>query len=162
MAATTWTHLLDSTIQLFDHHFRAGDVCIVDFDRTITKAEGFLFETARWDIYARALQLHGWQPFVLTSFDGSVAQRMIDTSMETHLTFLCGGTSRFNELKRCLRRVEPERLFVLTNNTMYPYRHSKPRELCSALLRSALLLSPRKGPRGPFESLMRAGSGLSR
>lgn len=93
---------------------RGGDLVVLDFDRTLSTVEGFVYNTDSWDRY-----LVGLNTFLNKEETGA---RHPPVTLHDHWTFLFGGTNRCRwlaeELASCMESCGPKNVYILTNNAM--------------------------------------------
>lgn len=114
------THFGDDFLYYFDGYsgldfesfsdIEEKSIYVFDWDRTITLCEGFLQHLDT------AYEYVNWLENAMKQYD--IFYGCDDDAMKVrlHLTFLCGGSDRFVAIQNCLRKINPEQLFIITNN----------------------------------------------
>lgn len=88
------------------HDVHKDDIFVFDWDRTITKCEGFLGRDLNGDAYIKHLECE-----IPLLFEDNDTDRL-----RTHLRVLCGGSWRYHNICAVLGQIPPENLYILTNN----------------------------------------------
>jgi len=104
-----------SGMSMDQHHIISGNFTVVpnkeaiyvfDWDRTITMVEGFLSQGHNPNPW------HEYHTFLKQYYP------KLDSNPENHLKMMCGGSERYNSIKRFIAGANINNVYVLTNNPL--------------------------------------------